>query len=202
MKLYFSKGACSLGVRITIHEMGLNAEFESVDLKTKKTETGADFLKINPKGAVPALMTDEKAILTENAVIHQYLADMNDAEQLLPPLKNFERYKVLEWLSYIGSDVHKSYGPFFNPQIPEDLKQNLFMPMLIKKLTFIDDYLKDKEFLMGKFSLADAYLFVMLFWAKKFNIGLDKLPNLTRYFNSLKNRPSVKKSLTEEGLEV
>src|SRR5688572_12009519 len=113
MKLYYSKGACSLAVRIILHEIGAACEFEAVDLATKKTETGMDFLKINPKGAVPTLILDDKAILTENAVIQQYLAEKYHATQLLPPLGDMKRYRVLEWLNFISTDLHKSCGPLF-----------------------------------------------------------------------------------------
>src|SRR5690349_19217638 len=122
MKLYYSKGACSLAVRIIINEIGLQSEYEAVDLKTKKTATGQDFLKINPKGSVPVIQTDEKQILTENAVIQQYLADTNKATQLLPALGNFERYRVLEWLNFISTELHKGFSPLFNPNVPNELK--------------------------------------------------------------------------------
>src|SRR5689334_13101143 len=107
MKLYYSKGACSLAVRILLHELGIKSEFEAVDLKTKRTETNADFLKINPKGAVPTLTTDKQEILTENAVILCYLADEYKAIELLPAPGNFKRYRVLEWLNYVATEIHK-----------------------------------------------------------------------------------------------
>src|SRR5690349_3300917 len=107
MKLYYSKGACSLAVRIALHELGIPCEFEAVDLKAKKTEKGADFFKINPKGAVPTLVLDDHTVLTENAVIQQYLADKQKAFEVLPPVNDMKRYRALEWLNFVSTELHK-----------------------------------------------------------------------------------------------
>lgn len=201
MKLYYSKGACSLAVRIVINELGLNCEYESVDLKTKKTETGADFLTINPKGEVPTLQLDNGEIITENAVIQQYLADSAKATELLPACGDFKRYRFLEALNYITTDIHKGFGPLFNPFIPEDLKREVFIPKLKKCFAFENGQLAKNNFLMGDhFSLPDAYLFVMLFWAGKFKIDLTEFANLSKYFDVLKTRKSISQSLSEEKL--
>ena len=125
MKLYYSPGACSLAVRILINEMGLDAEYESVDLKTKKTATGQDFKKINPKSVVPTLELDNKEILTENAVIQQYLADMNHATELLPAVNDFKRHRVLEWQTYVATELHKGMSPLFHAKYPDEIKENV-----------------------------------------------------------------------------
>jgi len=201
MKLYYSRGACSLAVRIVINEIGLNCEYESVDLKTKKTETGGDFLTISPKGEVPTLQLDNGEIVTENAIIQQYLADNAKATQLLPACGDFQRYRVLEALNYITTDIHKGFGPLFNPALPEDVKNEIFIPKLKKCFAYEDKQLGNNKFLMGDhFTLTDAYLFVMLFWAGKMKIELSEFPNLTRYFAELKTRKSISQSLSEEKL--
>lgn len=201
MKLYYSKGACSLAVRIIIHELNLKCDYEAVDLKTKKTKTGKDYLTINPKGAVPALMLDNNQILTENGAIQQYLADINHADQLLPPLNDLNRYRVLEWLNYASSDIHKGFGPLFNHELSDEIKEKIFKPALEKKFNGLDQHLKDNQFLTGdQFTLPDAYLFAMLRWFKVFKIDMNRWPNISRYFQELKERPSIRKSLEEEGL--
>jgi len=203
MKLFFSKGACSLVDHIIINELALPAEYEAVDLKTKKTATGGDFLEINPKGSVPALITDDNETLTENAVILQYLADTNKATQLLPALGDFKRYKVLEWLNYVATELHKGFGPLFNPDMPQEIKDNFALPLLKKKFTFIDEHLQNHQFLSGEhFTIPDAYLFVMLLWASNIKIDLSGLSNLSRYFSDLKKRDSILRSLKEEDIEL
>src|SRR5688572_16955287 len=141
MKLYYAKGACSLAVRITLHEMNIPCAFEAVNLKTKQTETGMDYLNINTKGAVPAQLVNTHELLTENAVIQQYLAETYQATRLLPPINTMERYHVLEWLNYISTDLHKGCSPFFNPNLPEDLKETTFRPALKNKFAVVDQRL-------------------------------------------------------------
>ncbi|HSW93054.1 MAG TPA: glutathione transferase GstA [Gammaproteobacteria bacterium] len=202
MKLYFSKGACSLATRITLNELGIGAEYESVDLKTKKTATGEDFLKINPKGAVPAILLDDKTVLTENAAILQYLADLKKADHLLPPVFDRQRYSIIEWLNFIATDLHKGCGVFFNPLIPDTLKNTLFRPLLVSKLKRVEDQLAKTAWIGGShFTLPDAYLFVILRWLPYIQIDMVKdFPQSARYFETLKNRDSVMKSLKEEDL--
>lgn len=201
MKLYYSKGACSLAVRIIINELKMPSEFEAVDLKTKITETGADFLKINPKGEVPTLVLDNQNVLTENAVIQQYLVDVKARTDLLPAVGDFQRYRVLEWLNFITTDLHKGFGPLFNAKVPEDLKNNLFKPNLRTKFELIEKHLEGKLYLLGEnFTLPDAYLFVILRWFYHMKIELASATNLSRYFALLKTRPSIEQSLKQEGL--
>jgi glutathione S-transferase len=202
MKLYYSKGACSLVPRIIINELGLNCEFEAVDLASKKTASGENFTMINPKGAVPVLITPDNRTLTENAVILQYLADTNKAENLLPPVGNFKRYRVLEWLNYVATELHKSFGPLFNKNLPQEFKDKFYIPMLKNKLAFVNTHLEENVYLTGDtLTLPDAYLFVMLIWAHHFKIDLNEWPGLLRYFKDLQARKSIQKSLEEEGLQ-
>jgi len=201
MKLYYSRGACSLAVRIIINEIGLTSEYEAVDLKTKQTETGSDFLKINPKGVVPTFITDEGETLTEVSVILQYLADSAHAAQLMPPPPHFNHYRVLEWLNYVATELHKSIGPLFRTTFTEEMKQSIFVPMIKTKLKFVDNHLHRHKFLVDEhFTLPDAYLFVILRWAMMLKFDLAKWPYVYRYFAELLNRPSIQKSMQEEGL--
>lgn len=201
MKLYYSKGACSLTVRIIINELGLASDYESVNLSAKQTETGTDFLSVNPKGAVPTLVIEQNKILTENAVILQYLADSQQATELLPPVTDFNRYRVLEWLNYVSTEMHKGAGILFNPRVPQTVKDELFIPLLKAKLNYLAAHLAKQAYLAGDhFTLPDAYLFVVLNWLQVFKIDLHEWPALSAYFATIKNRAAVKKSLQEEGL--
>jgi glutathione S-transferase len=201
MKLYYSPGACSLAVRIVINEIGLTCEYNRVNFPSKKLENGDDFLKINPKGAVPALLTDNDGVLTENAIIQQYLADLTHSTQLLPPVGDFKRYRVLEWLNFVATELHKGFVPLFNPNTPQEMKEKITIPFLKYKFAFIDQHLQEKQFLLGEsFSLPDAYLFVMLLWAEKLKIDLSELAALNKYYAELKKRKSVHQSLKEESL--
>lgn len=201
MKLYYSKGACSLAVRILINEINIPCEYIAVDLKTKKTETGADFLKVNPKGQVPTLVLEDGKILTENAIIQQYLADTNPRSHLLPSKEDFNHYRILEWLNFISTDIHKGFGPLFNSSVPQELKETLFIPALKKKFDVVNAQLANHHFLTGDhYSLPDGYLFVMLMWLKPFKVDLTTWPNITRFFEELKKRPNVHKSLDQEGI--
>lgn len=201
MKLYYSKGACSLAVRISIHEMNLPCEFEAVDLATKKTEQGADYLKINPKGAVPALVMENGSVLTENAVIQQFLAEKHKAFRLLPAVGEEKRYSVLEWLNFASTDLHKSFGPLFNGSVPDDVKKSVFIPLVKKRLDYLNHTLASTTYVAGEeFTLPDAYIFTVLRWLRKFDISLAQHPHVERYVNQLKQRQSVQISLQEEGL--
>ncbi len=201
MKLYYTQSVCSLAVRIILHELSLPCQFESVNLKTKQTESGQDYLTINPKGSVPALQLDNDEVLTENAVILQYLADKNNALELLPALGDMRRYRTLEWLNFISTDLHRYCAPLFWSKIPEDIKKNLFFPVLNTKLLFVDRHLQKNRYLMGNhFTLADSYLFVILIWLAKLKMPMTDWPNLFHYFIELKKRIAVQKALEEEGI--
>jgi len=203
MKLYYSKGACSLTCRIIINELNLPCEFISVDLAKKITQDGTNFLGINPKGAVPTLITNNNETLTENAVILQYLADTTNATNLLPPVNDFARYRVLEWVNYIATEMHKSFGPLFNPNYPQEVKEKIVTPFIKIRLAYINKQLEKTRFLAGDhFTLPDAYLFVILRWAVYFKFDLNEWPSLAQYFDALFTRKSIEQSLTEEGIKV
>ncbi len=201
MKLYYANSVCSLAIRITIHELSIKCDYESVNLKAKQTETGCDFLKINPKGSVPVLLLDDHAYLTENAVILQYLIDTYNANNLLPPLGDFKRYRVLEWLNFVSTDLHRYCAPLFWSKIPKETKENLFAPIFYAKLLIAEQQLKENKFLMGdQFTIGDCYLFVIIVWMKKLKIDMRSWPNLSRYFFEMRQRNSVRLSLEEEKL--
>lgn len=203
MKLYYTQGACSLVPHIIINEIGLTCEYVAVDLATKRTASGDDFLKMNPKGAVPALLMNKGGILTENAIILQYLADTSNAAQLLPGVGDLKRYRVLEWLNYAATELHKGFSPLFNPNIPQDVKDKVFMPLMKSKLSYVDKHLANNNYLLGDdFTLPDAYLFVMLMWTLHFKFDISEWPQLARYFTELKKRKSIAQSLQEEGLNL
>jgi glutathione S-transferase len=201
MKLYFSRGACSLAVRIVAHELNLKLEYEAVNLHggpTKTTASGKDYLTISPKGNVPALVLDNGDLLTENAVIQQYLADTHPSP-MLPPLNDFKRYRVLEWLNFMSSDFHKAFSPLFNPKVPAELKESLFIPVVRMRLDTVNEGLEGRTYLLGDdFTLPDAYCFVILRWLASFNISLSEYPNVLRFFQTVSERPAVKSALEEE----
>ena len=200
MKLYYSKGACSMVTRIVLNELGVKYTTESVDLRTKQTETGADFRTINPKGAVPTLKLDNGEVLTEGQVLLQYLCDTHNGHALLPEVGHFSRYRVLEWLNYISTELHKGFGPLFNPTLPADIKAEFFIPALEARFAFLNQHLSQHEYMAGKhYSIADAYLFVMLSWAGHCGVSLSGLDALHRFIKTLKARPAVAKALSDEG---
>ncbi|CAM4385330.1 MAG: Glutathione S-transferase GST-6.0 [Legionellaceae bacterium] len=201
MKLYYSIGACSLVIRIVLNELKIPFETEAVNLMTKKTASHEDFLTINPKGAVPALILDNQEVLTENAVIQQYLVDHYNSTTLLPPVGDFKRYRALEWLNFITTELHKNCAPLFNPTLSEEIKKDIFKPILDKKLKFIEQQLQQNTYLLGnEFSLPDAYLFVILQWLPRLGIETNQYPAINHYQTKLKQRPSIQQSLQEEGL--
>ncbi|MBA2709810.1 MAG: glutathione transferase GstA [Tatlockia sp.] len=203
MKLFYSKGACSLAVRIIINELNIDCDYESVDLKTKKTEEGKDYLTINPKGGVPALELDNKKIITENNVIQQYLVDTFKASELCPPIGDFQRYVVLEWSNYVSTEIHKSFGNLFNPKISKEMQETIFIPIIKNKLGYINKQLEKNAYLTGDhFAMADAYFFVTLLWAKNMNIELEDMREIQNYFAELIKRPSIEKSLDQEGIKI
>ena len=200
MKLYYSPGACSQAPHILLHEIGLSHDAERVDLKAKRTEDGADYLKVNPKGAVPVLQLDSGEVLTENAVILQYLGDRTSWPEVLPPMGDFRRYRVLEAVNFITTELHKRFGMLFNRNAGEDTK-NLVTAEVEKKLSFIDERLGEGPFLFGEqLTLPDPYLFVITGWAEKMLGGLDRWPNLKAFHERMRQRDSVRHVLRFEGL--
>ena len=200
MKLYWSPGACSQAPHILLHEIGLDHEAARVDLKAKKLEDGSDYLAINPKGAVPALELDSGEVLTENAVVLQYLGDRANWPEVLPPLGDFRRYRVLEMVNFITTELHKRFSFLFEREATAEFKQ-FVRTGLEKKLEWIDGKLGAGPFLMGQdVSLPDPYLFVMTRWSDKVLGGLDRWPNLQRFHERMLDRPSVRHVLRFEGL--
>jgi glutathione S-transferase len=199
MKLYYAPGACSLSPHIVAVEAGIPVELEKVDLKTHKTEKGEDFYNINPKGYVPALQLNDGAVLTEGVAIVQYLADQKPASHLAPENGTFARYKLQEWLTFINSELHKNFSPLFGAA-SEDVK-NDSKAKIAKRLHYVNDQLAGKTYLLGSdFTVADAYMFVMLTWANHLKIDLTPYSNLHVYFAKIAARPKVQTALKEEGL--
>ncbi|MDO9061030.1 MAG: glutathione transferase GstA [Bradyrhizobium sp.] len=200
MKLYYSPGACSLSPHIALLEAGLPYDLVKVDLKAKKLENGDDYLKINPKGQVPALALDSGELVTEGPVIVQMIADKVSAKNLAPARDSAERYKLQEWLTYINSEVHKSFGPIFSPVLADDAKA-FFKDRVMGKFKYLDGALAGNDYLMGKqFTVADGYLFTMLAWAERMKFDLAALPNLVAYKARVGARPKVQEALVKEGL--
>ena len=200
MKLYLKPGACSLSPHIALEESGLPYETEVVDLKTKITASGADFTKSNPKGYVPALLLDSGELLTEGAAIVQYIADQAPAKKLAPANGTIERYRLQSWLNFIGTELHKSCSPFFNPASGKEWKE-IASANLERRLAYVNEQLEGKPYLMGEdFSVADGYLFTTLSWMKYIGIDLTTLPNLAAFQARVAARPAVQKALKDEGL--
>jgi glutathione S-transferase len=200
MKLYFAPGACSLSPHIVLQEAGITAEVEQVDNREKKTKSGKDYWAINPKGQVPALQLDSGEMLTEGPVIVQYLADQKPASGLVPAAGTIERYKVQEWLNFITSELHKSFGPIFRPTTPDAYKA-ISKENLGKRFDWLDKQLAGKQYLMGdKFTVADAYLFTVLRWSSRIEVDIAKWSNLKTYMDRVAARPKVQAAMKEEGL--
>lgn len=199
MKLYYSPGACSQAPHILLHEIGLSHDSEKVNLKSHTLEDGSSYYDVNPKGAVPALQVDGRDVLTENAVILQYLGD-RAGPPILPPLGDFRRYRVLEWVNFITTELHKSFSPLFSPDAGDDTKQ-LFRDKIGHKFDYVDKRLGDGPFLMGEdLTLPDPYLFVMLGWAASMGFDIDKWPSLKAFRERMLKRDSVRHVLKFEGL--
>lgn len=197
MKLYFTTGACSLSPHIVLCESELNFTLEAVDLKTKKTATGRDFLTINPKGQVPTLALDNGVILTEGPAILQYIADQVPHKSLLAPLGDILRYQTISWLNYIATELHKNYSPLFNPASSAESKAQASQ-ILTNKLHYVDSILHKQRYIAADhFTLADAYLFTILGWRKAI-LNLPPLPAIDNYMAQLKTRPSIEKALSQE----
>ena len=200
MKLYYSPGACSLSPHIALLEAGLPYDLVKVDLRTKKLENGDDFLKVNPKGQVPALALDSGELVTEGPVIVQMIADKVAAKNLAPARDSAERYKLQEWLNFTTAELHKNFSPLFSPVLPDDTKA-FFKDRLMGKFKYIDGALAGHDYLLGKqFTVADGYMFTMLCWADRMKFDLSALPNLVAYKARVAARPKVQEALTKEGL--
>lgn len=201
MKLFYKPGACSLASHISLRESGLDFTLVGVDLQKKVTETGEDFLQTNPKGQVPTLQLDDNTVLTEGVAIMQYIADSVADRQLLAPVSSISRYKTLEWLNFIATELHKGFTPLFRPDTPEDYKPAA-RALLDKKMAYIDSELADCEWISGsRFTIADAYLFTVLRWAFAVKLEMDGYKNIAAYMTRVAARPAVAAAMAAEGLK-
>jgi glutathione S-transferase len=197
-KLYFSPGACSFSPHIVLREAGIPFELEKVDLATRKTSSGADFTAVNPKGYVPTLQLENGEILTEGAVIVQYLADQKPELNLAPKAGTMERYRLQEWLTFIASELHKGFGVLFNKAMPDEAKA-LARASLEQRFDYLGQKLEGHDYLMGAdFSVADAYLFNVLGWTKYVGLSLEGRPVLAAYMARMAARPAVQAAQAAE----
>jgi glutathione S-transferase len=198
VKLFYSPGACSLSPHIVLRELGLPFDLERVDTKKGKTASGADFARLNPKGYVPVLQLDDGTVLTEGPAIVQYLADRRPEAGLAPPAGSMERYRLQEWLNYVTSELHKSLGGLFNPAMPAEWKEAT-RQALARKFAYVSSQLEGRDHLLGaSFTVADAYLFVILSWTRPLDISLDAWPVLKSYRERIAARPAVQAARNAE----
>jgi glutathione S-transferase len=200
MKLYYWPGACSLSPHIVSREAGIDLQLAQLDRAERKAADGTVLSSVNPKNQVPVLELDDGQKLTEGPVIVQYLADQKPASGLVPPPGTMDRYRVQEWLNFITSELHKTFGSLFRPTTPEDFKPTL-RDMLGQRFDWIDKQLAGKQYLMGeKFTVPDAYLFTVLRWSPRVGIDLGKWKNITAYIDRVAARPKVQEAMKAEGL--
>ena len=200
MKLYYSPGACSLSAHIALHETGMSFEIDRLIKSTKMTVGGENFMQINPNGYVPTIKLDDGSVLTECAVVLQYIADQKPGSGLAPKAGTMERYRLQEWLNFISSELHKSFSPLFNKDTPEETKTST-RNHLTKRLGHAETQLANQPYLMGDhFTVADAYLFVVLSWCKLVGFDLAAFPKAQEYMARIAARPAVQTAMKAEGL--
>lgn len=197
MELYFSPLACSMATRIALYEAGADARYIQRG-RNKRLQDGSDFYQINPLGMVPTLRTDDGELLTENAAILQYVADCFP-QAALAPTGTMERARLQQWLSFIGTELHKAvYLPLLQAKQPAEAKAYA-LGLADARLGIVDKHLTGREFLLDRFSVADAYLYTVLNWSRVTPIDLTKWPAIEAYRANLSKRPSVAKAVAEEG---
>ena len=200
MKLYYSPGACSLSPHIVLREAGLDFELVKTDLRAHKLEDGSDFRAINPRGYVPVLELNNGERLTEGPAIVQYIADQAPAAQLAPAPGTLARYRQQEWLAYINSELHKTFGPLWKPTTPDAYK-DIIREQLAARFDWLSTQLEGKQYLTGNtFTAADAYLFTILSWTRPLQIDMGRWKVLTDYMARVAQRPKVQEALRAEGL--
>jgi glutathione S-transferase len=200
MKLYYAPGACSQAAHIVAREAGLDIELANVRFPDKVTDEGEKLVDVNPKGAVPALRLDDGEVLTENAVILQYLADLAPGSELALPASGIARYRLLEGLNFIATELHKGFGPLWNPATPDDYKETT-RQALARKFDYLQDTIGDGPYILGdRFSILDAYAFAVLNWTKIHAIDIARWPGLSAYLARVAERPAVRETLKAEGL--
>lgn len=191
MKLYFSPGTCSLSPHIVLRELGIPFDLVKVDLQAKKLSDGSDFFQFNPKGYVPLLVLDDGTAITEGPAIVQYLADLKPESGLAPANGTLPRYQLQSWLNFISTELHKQFSPLFNSVFPDTVK-DFQKERLALRFNYLNDVLKSQEYLMPSgFTVADAYLFTVMRWAKLMGISLDRWPALQAFMARIKSRPAV-----------
>jgi glutathione S-transferase len=199
MKLYYAPAACSLSPHIVLRESGLPFELVRVSTKSHKTADGADFYAINPKGYVPVLEWDDGERLTEGPAIVQWIADQAPERKLAPPAGTRERARLQEWLGFINSELHKGYGPLFNPAYPDEAKA-LARATLEQRFAWVNEQLAGREFLLDGFTVADAYLFTVASWGHYVALDIRQWPHLAAFYDRVAARPAVQAALEAEGL--
>jgi len=200
MKLYFAPGSCGLASQIVLREVGQPFDLVAVDFKTKTTVEG-DYLQVTPKGFVPALKLDDGDVLTEGAVILQWIADQHPAAALLPPFGSRARYDALAWLNFIAADLHKNYAVLFSPALDAAAKAAFAAVQMPSKFDYIDAHLATRDYLLGeRFCVADAYLYNVLSWSPRVDLDITGHAAIQRFMARMEARPSVQAALTAEGL--
>ena len=200
MKLYYAPAACSQAPHIAAREAGLAIELAKVEFPSKRTADGESLYDVNPKGAVPTLKLDDGDVLTENAVILQYIADRASGSPLAIPASGAERWHFLEWLNFIATELHKGFGPLWNPATPEEYKQAT-REALAKKFDYLQERIGDGPYILGdRFSILDAYAFPVLNWTRFHGIDIERWPGLAAYLQRIAARPAVQDVLRAEGL--
>ena len=200
MKLYFSPGACSLSPHIALSEAGVKFELVKAALQTHTLADGTDYYGITAKGQVPLLELDDGSRLSEGPVIMQYIADHAPGCGLAPAAGTMERYRVMEWLNFITSELHKGFSPLFNPVYPKEAKE-IVTANLMKKFAYVDARLEGNDYLMGQqFSIADAYLFTVSNWAGHVGVDLSGFKNVEAFRARMMARPAVQEAMKAEGL--
>ena len=197
MRLYIIPGACSLAVNIALREAGIRFELSRLDPATGKADDGTDFRTVNPKGYVPALRLNDGRVLTENVAILLYVADQNLQARLAPPPPGFDRYRLLEWLSFINSEIHKGFSPLYSPSATEDVRLYA-RNHLVKRLDYLHETLRETTLLPGQFTIADAYLFTVLGWGPEVGLDMTRWPRLETYRAQIAQRPHVLAALQSE----
>lgn len=198
MKLYFAPGACSRAARIALHEAGLPFQGMQVNLQTHQLADGTDYYAVNPKGYVPTLVLDDGQQLTEAGVVLQWIADQAPAAKLAPAAGTMPRYRLMEWLNFVTTEVHKQFSPLFNPAYPEEAKR-IQRDKILQRMKWIDGELAGRQYLAGDtFSVADIYLWVICGWADMMQLDLSALKNLAAWRERIAARPAVRKAVQEE----
>ena len=200
MKLYYFPGACSFAPHLVAREAGIPLDLEKVDLGSRRTASGEDYLSVNPKGYVPALRLGDGSVLTEVSALIQYLADLAPASGLIPAAGTMERYRVLEWIGYIATEIHKGFGPLWNAKLAPEAR-TAAITALARRLDLVEQVLARQPYLAGPdFSVVDAYLFTVASWAPWVKLDLAPWPKLAEFLARVAARPPVQEALKAEGL--